>query len=84
MATMNIFLSAFFAGVVAILATVAIEKYGGVIGGIFGTVPTTIVPAAAFIWIADSNQSSFESSMGMVPVGMLLNSFFLWLWSCLL
>ena len=53
MATMNIFLSAFFAGLVAILATVAIEKYGGVIGGIFGTVPTTIVPAAAFIWIAD-------------------------------
>ena len=80
MTTMNIFLSAFFAGLVAILATVAIEKYGGVIGGIFGTVPTTIVPAAAFIWIADSTQSSFESSMGMVPVGMLLNSFFLWLW----
>ena len=80
MAIMNIFLSAFFAGLVAILATVAIEKYGGVIGGIFGTVPTTIVPAAAFIWIADSSQSSFESSMGMVPVGMLLNSFFLWLW----
>ncbi len=80
MAIMNIFLSAFFAGLVAILATVAIEKFGGIIGGIFGTVPTTIVPAAAFIWIADSNQASFESSMGMVPVGMLLNSFFLWLW----
>ncbi len=76
----NILLSAFFAGLVAILATVVIEKYGGIIGGIIGTVPTTIVPAAAFIWIADTNQSSFESSMGMVPVGMLLNSFFLWLW----
>jgi hypothetical protein len=76
----NILLSAFFAGLVAIFATVAIEKYGGVIGGIFGTVPTTIVPAAAFIWLADPTQSSFESSMGMVPVGMLLNSFFLWSW----
>jgi hypothetical protein len=76
----NILLSAFFAGLVAIFATVVIEKYGGIIGGIIGTVPTTIVPAAAFIWITDTNQSSFESSMGMVPVGMLLNSFFLWLW----
>lgn len=76
----NIFLSAFFAGLVAIFATVMIEKYGGVIGGIFGTVPTTIVPAAAFIWLADPTQSSFESSMGMVPVGMLLNSLFLWSW----
>ncbi len=76
----NILLSALFAGLVAIFATIVIEKYGGIVGGIIGTVPTTIVPAAAFIWIADSNQSSFESSMGMVPVGMLLNSFFLWLW----
>jgi len=76
----NILLSALFAGLVAIFATIVIEKYGGIIGGIIGTVPTTIVPAAAFIWIADSNQPSFESSMGMVPVGMLLNSFFLWLW----
>ena len=72
----NILLSALFAGLVAIFATIVIEKFGGIIGGIIGTVPTTIVPAAAFIWIADSNQSSFESSMGMVPVGMLLNSFF--------
>ena len=76
----NILLSALFAGLVAIFATIVIEKFGGIIGGIIGTVPTTIVRAAAFIWIADSNQSSFESSMGMVPVGMLLNSFFLWLW----
>ena len=76
----QILLAAILAGLVAIAVTIAIEKYGGVIGGALGTVPTTIVPAAAFIWIADSSQSSFNSSMGMVPVGMLLNSFFLWLW----
>lgn len=76
----EIILAATLAGLVAIAVTVAIEKFGGVLGGIIGTVPTTIIPAAAFMWLADSNQSAFESAMGMVPVGMLLNAVFLWLW----
>lgn len=76
----EILLAATLAGLVAIAVTVAIEKFGGILGGIFGTVPTTIIPAAAFMWLADSNQSTFESAMGMVPVGMLLNAVFLWLW----
>ena len=76
----EIILAATLAGLVAIAVTVAIEKFGGILGGIIGTVPTTIIPAAAFMWLADSNQSAFESAMGMVPVGMLLNAVFLWLW----
>ena len=76
----QILLAAFLAGLVAIAVTVAIEKFGGLIGGILGTIPTTIVPAAAFMWLADPTDSSFQPAMGMVPVGMLLNAIFLWLW----
>tara|TARA_B110000438_G_C15817948_1_gene652847 strand:- start:2668 stop:3513 length:846 start_codon:yes stop_codon:yes gene_type:complete len=76
----QILLAALLAGLVAIAVTIAIERFGGLIGGILGTIPTTIVPAAAFIWLADPTNSEFQSAMGMVPVGMLLNAIFLWLW----
>ena len=76
----QILLAAFLAGLVAIAVTVAIEKFGGLIGGILGTIPTTIVPAAAFIWLADPTDLAFQPAMGMVPVGMLLNAIFLWMW----
>ncbi|MBR18492.1 MAG: hypothetical protein CMA87_06020 [Euryarchaeota archaeon] len=79
-AQVQILLAAILAGLVAIAVTVAIEKFGGVIGGILGTIPTTIVPAAAFMWLADPNSGAFDPAMGMVPVGMLLNAIFLWLW----
>ena len=76
----QIFLAAVLAGLVAIAVTVAIEKFGGLIGGILGTIPTTIVPAAAFMWLAEPTDAAFQPAMGMVPVGMLLNAIFLWLW----
>ena len=76
----QILLAAVLAGIVAIAVTVAIEKFGGIIGGILGTIPTTIVPAAAFMWLADPTDAAFQPAMGMVPVGMLLNAIFLWLW----
>ena len=76
----QILLAAILAGLVAILVTVAIEKLGGVIGGVLGTIPTTIVPAAAFMWLAEPTSDAFGPAMGMVPVGMLLNAIFLWLW----
>ena len=37
--------SAMFAGVVAIGATVAIERLGGKLGGLIAAVPSTIIPA---------------------------------------
>jgi len=76
----QILLAAVLAGLVAIAVTVSIEKFGGLIGGILGTIPTTIVPAAAFMWLAEPDDSAFQAAMGMVPVGMLLNAIFLWLW----
>tara|TARA_B100001996_G_scaffold270934_1_gene212033 strand:- start:638 stop:1447 length:810 start_codon:yes stop_codon:yes gene_type:complete len=68
---------AVFAGLVAILVTVAIEKWGGIIGGILGTVPTTIIPAAAGIMLEGDNLSV---ALAIVPLGMLLNGIFLGVW----
>ena len=39
-------LSGIFAALVAIGATVAIERLGGRLGGVLGSIPTTIVPAS--------------------------------------
>ena len=68
---------AVFAGLVAILVTVAIEKWGGIIGGILGTVPTTIIPAAAGIMLEGDDLSV---ALAIVPLGMLLNGIFLGVW----
>tara|TARA_B100001250_G_scaffold109907_1_gene92834 strand:+ start:20588 stop:21415 length:828 start_codon:yes stop_codon:yes gene_type:complete len=74
--------AAVFAGFVAIAVTLLIEKYGGVIGGILGTIPTTIVPAAAGIALA-SNNSDLNTSLAIVPAGMLINGLFLVNWRIL-
>ena len=75
--------AAIFAGVVAIAVTLLIEKYGGAIGGILGTVPTTIVPAAAGIALASNNYSDLNTSLAIVPAGMLINGIFLANWRIL-
>lgn len=69
---------ALLAGAVAILVTIAIERFGGIVGGVLGTLPTTIVPASLGLW--DGDGVAFSASMGAVPAGMLLNALFLWLW----
>ena len=70
--------SGIFAGLMAIFVTVAIEKWGGVKGGILGTLPITIVPAAIGIYAVDP--FSFSKSMLVVPLGMLLNGATLCIW----
>jgi len=62
--------AAIFAGVVAIAVTLLIEKYGGAVGGILGTVPTTIVPAAAGIALASNNYSDLNTSLAIVAPGI--------------
>ena len=42
----TVLVAALMAGIVATTVTVLIEKYGGVVGGILGTIPTTIIPAS--------------------------------------
>ena len=48
---LTILAAALFAGIVAVLVTVAVEKWGGIVGGILGTLPTTIVPATIGMYL---------------------------------
>jgi hypothetical protein len=80
MALSSVLISAIVAGIAAILVTVAIEKWGGLHGGVLATVPSTIVAAGFGIWLASSSIDDFQAAMGIVPVGLILNAGFLYLW----
>jgi len=82
MLSSSILLSALFAGLVAIGVTMAIEKWGGLIGGLLGTLPSTIVPAAIGMHVV-GGEEALQSSMSIVPLGMLLNALFLGVWMVL-
>ncbi|MEC7406709.1 MAG: hypothetical protein VX461_03100 [Candidatus Thermoplasmatota archaeon] len=71
--------AAIAAGLVAIFVTVLIERFGGVVGGALGTVPTTIVPAVAGMAAAQGEQELMDS-LSVVPAGMLINAIFLSVW----
>lgn len=77
-------LSSLGAGCVAILVTVAIERFGGRLGGILGTIPTTILPASWGLWYGGGEgierQIAFETALFAVPAGMGINALFLSLW----
>ena len=60
--------------------TVAIERLGGRVGGLLGTLPTTIVPASLGLWAETADLASFQQAMDATPAGMLANAIFLWLW----
>ena len=75
----SILLSALFAGVVATLVTIAIERFGGRTGGVLATIPTTIVPAALGMY-SISGETEFAQSMSIVPLGMMVNAIFLLVW----
>ena len=75
----SVLISAIFAGLVATLVTVAIEKWGGLTGGILGTIPSTIVPAAAGMYIV-GGEIALIKSMAIIPLGMLVNGIFLTVW----
>jgi hypothetical protein len=76
-------LSALFAGAIAVLATVAIERMGGRLGGLIGSLPTTIVPASVGFWAGSSTAAEFQSALYAVPAGMLVNAVFLFSWRAL-
>ena len=75
----SVLLAALFAGIVAILVTVAIEKWGGIIGGILGTLPTTIVPATIGMYV-EGGSDDLATSMSLIPFWMLLNALFIGAW----
>jgi len=71
---------ALFAGGVAVGVTVAIERWGGVVGGMLGTLPTTIVPFAVGIHLLAPDLGAFRDALCATPAGMLVNALFLYLW----
>lgn len=75
----TVILSAIFAGFVAVLVTVAIEKWGGIVGGVLGTLPTTIVPAAMGMYV-EAGADDLGTSMSLIPFWMLLNALFVASW----
>jgi hypothetical protein len=79
----QILIPALAAGLVAILATVAIERLGGRRGGVIGTLPTTIVPAALGFWWGTASTADFRDALHVVPAGMLVNALFLGSWRTL-
>ena len=75
----SVLVSAFLAGFIAVLVTLAIERWGGLTGGILGTMPSTILPAAAGIYLA-GDEELFMQSLAIMPIGMLINGLFLSVW----
>lgn len=76
-------LPAAFAGLVAMFATVAVERLGGRRGGLLATVPSTIVAYALGSFAASADTATFAASMAAVPAGMLVDAAFLWTWRVL-
>ena len=81
--TLEVAVPALGAGLVAVLATVAVERLGGAVGGVVSSIPTTIVPAALGIHASAPDEDSFRRAMCFVPVGILLNAGYLLLWRVL-
>jgi len=78
----TVLVAALMAGIVATTVTVLIEKYGGVVGGILGTIPTTIIPASIGMASEGGNEALIVS-LAIVPAGMLINAIFLSIWALL-
>lgn len=82
-------LSGLFAGGVATLVTWAVENFGGLLGGVLGTLPTTIIPATLGIAISvnagrggdhsDANKELMQAGFA-VPLSMLADVVFLLQW----
>jgi hypothetical protein len=81
--TAAILLPGLFAGTIAIGVTVAVERWGGRIGGLLGTLPSTVVPASIGILASSATTADFQAAMFATPVGMLVNAAFLWTWRAL-
>lgn len=72
--------SAFLAGCIAAFATFVVERLGGVKGGILASTPTTIIPALIGMRSNSASPEDFASSVWLLPVGAVCNSFFLAAW----
>ena len=76
-------LSGGLAALVAVGASLAIERFGGRLGGLLASVPSTIIPASLGFWWAATEPAHFEDALYAVPGGMLVNAVFLYAWQVL-
>jgi hypothetical protein len=72
--------SGLFAALVAMAVTRAIERFGGMVGGVLATLPTTVVPASIGLSLRLGNGDWLTEALFTVPVGMLVNAAFLLQW----
>jgi hypothetical protein len=77
---MSVWISALFAGLVAIGASMAIEKFGGRLGGLLGSIPTTILPASLGFWWSAATPEIARDALFAVPPGMMVTALFLYCW----
>ncbi len=69
------------AGLVAIGITMVVERFGGRLGGLLATLPTTIVPACLGIWAVQAGAvEAYATAMGSVVVGMVADTAVLYAW----
>ena len=80
---MSVLWVAILAGAMAIFATVCIEHFGGKLGGLLAALPTTIVPASLGFHAHAANTVELSASLAVVPIGMLINAVFLYVWRIL-
>ena len=74
--------TAILSSLAATLSTALIERFGGVIGGVIASSPTTIIPFAIAVAIAaDGNSQQVITAAYTVPIGLLANNFFLTFWA---
>lgn len=71
-----------FAGGLAVVITVMIERWGGRVGGVLGTVPSTIIPASIGVYVG-GDPIAFAEAMDSACAGMLVSAGFLWTWRTL-
>jgi len=67
------------AGIVVVFITVLIEKWGGIIGGVFGMIPSTIVVSAIALYL-ELPYNGFVEAMFTAPAGMVVSVIFLFMW----
>jgi hypothetical protein len=72
-------LSGLAAAVVAVAATVLVERLGGALGGALAAMPTTIIPAAVG-WAYRLDAPGLALACASVPVGVLIDALFLMVW----
>ncbi|ORZ35811.1 hypothetical protein BCR44DRAFT_118042 [Catenaria anguillulae PL171] len=91
----SVAVSALLAGLVCTLITVVIERLGGLVGGVLGSVPTTIIPASMGFYFqyrslgfprefedltSQPGLEEYQRSMVSCVPGMVLNAIYLLMW----